>query len=213
MRILVADDDPSVRESLRRSLSFNGYDVTEAEDGAAALLAIAKDPPDALILDINMPVLDGLEACRRLRASGNDLPVLMLTARDDMRDRVLGLDAGADDYLPKPFALGRVAGSNTGALATRSRRRTAVPRLGLRFGDLIARSRRRAKSTGEIDDLTLTRTEFSLLELLITNPKRVLTRATSSTRSGATTFRRRRTRSRSTSDTCVERPKPTENLD
>ncbi len=105
VRILVADDDPSVRESLRRSLTFNGYDVTAVEDGAAALVEVASDCPDALILDINMPILDGLETCRRLRAAGNDLPVLMLTARDEVRDRVLGLDAGADDYLPKPFAL------------------------------------------------------------------------------------------------------------
>lgn len=175
VRILVADDDPSVRDSLRRSLSFNGYTVSEAEDGAAALLSIAQDPPDALILDINMPVLDGLEACRRLRASGNDLPVLMLTARDDIRDRVLGLDAGADDYLPKPFALEELL-ARMRALLRRSSSSDSRTGSVLAFADLSLDLDSREVTRGD-HRLTLTRTEFSLLELLMANPRRVLTRA------------------------------------
>ena len=106
MRILVVDDDRAVRESLRRSLSFNGYEVDLAADGAAAALGqIATTRPDALVLDVMMPRMGGLEACRALRATGDDVPILVLTARDAVADRVAGLDAGADDYLPKPFAL------------------------------------------------------------------------------------------------------------
>jgi len=105
MHILVVDDDQAVRDSLRRSLAFNGYEVELAADGLAALEAIAKRRPDAVVLDVMMPRLDGLETCRRLRSAGEDLPVLLLTARDAVPDRVAGLDAGADDYLPKPFAL------------------------------------------------------------------------------------------------------------
>ena len=105
MRILVVDDDRAVRESLRRSLSFNGYSVDLAQDGLEALDAIANDRPDALVLDVMMPRLDGLEVCRQLRSTGDDLPILVLTARDSVSERVAGLDAGADDYLPKPFAL------------------------------------------------------------------------------------------------------------
>lgn len=176
VKILVADDDPSVRESLRRSLAFNGYDVTAVEDGAAALLAIATDPPDALILDINMPVLDGLETCRRLRAAGNDLPVLMLTARDEVRDRVLGLDAGADDYLPKPFALEELL-ARLRALLRRAPAEEGASGSALRFGDLTLDIDSREAARGD-RRLTLTRTEFSLLELLLHNPKRVLSRAT-----------------------------------
>jgi len=105
VRILVVDDDPGVRDSLRRSLAFNGYEVELAEDGQQALTAIALRRPEAVILDVMMPGLDGLETCRRLRAAGEDIPVLMLTARESVADRVSGLDAGADDYLVKPFAL------------------------------------------------------------------------------------------------------------
>ena len=176
VRILVADDDPSVRESLRRSLTFNGYDVTAVEDGAAALVEVASDCPDALILDINMPVLDGLETCRRLRAAGNDLPVLMLTARDEVRDRVLGLDAGADDYLPKPFALEELL-ARLRALLRRTPSDNGPNGTALGFGDLtLDVNSREAKRGGR--SLTLTRTEFSLLELFLRNPKRVLSRAT-----------------------------------
>ena len=105
MRILVVDDDRAVRESLRRSLSFNGYSVELAQDGVEALEAIASDRPDAVVLDVMMPRLDGLEVCRQLRSTGDDLPILVLTARDTTSEKVAGLDAGADDYLPKPFAL------------------------------------------------------------------------------------------------------------
>ena len=105
MRILVVDDDRAVRESLRRSLSFNGYSVNLAEDGVEALEAITNERPDAVVLDVMMPRLDGLEVCRQLRSTGDDLPILVLTARDSVSERVSGLDAGADDYLPKPFAL------------------------------------------------------------------------------------------------------------
>lgn len=100
VRILVVDDDRAVRESLRRSLSFNGYSVDLAQDGVEALDAIANDRPDALVLDVMMPRLDGLEVCRQLRSTGDDLPILVLTARDSVSERVAGLDAGADDYLP-----------------------------------------------------------------------------------------------------------------
>ena len=105
VRILVVDDDRAVRESLRRSLAFNGYSVELAQDGREALDLIANDRPDALVLDVMMPRLDGLEVCRQLRSTGDDLPILVLTARDSVSERVAGLDAGADDYLPKPFAL------------------------------------------------------------------------------------------------------------
>src|ERR1700756_4622773 len=105
VRILVVDDDRAVRESLRRSLSFNGYSVSLAQDGLEALDAIARERPDAVVLDVMMPRLDGLEVCRQLRSTGDDLPILVLTARDSVSERVAGLDAGADDYLPKPFAL------------------------------------------------------------------------------------------------------------
>ena len=105
MRILVVDDDRAVRDSLRRSLTFNGYTVELAVDGLDALEKVAAARPDALVLDVMMPRLDGLEVCRRLRSTGDDLPILVLTARDSVSERVAGLDAGADDYLPKPFAL------------------------------------------------------------------------------------------------------------
>src|SRR2546421_1886878 len=105
MRILVVADAGGVRESLRRSLEFNGYKVELAGDGAQALERVIADRPDAMILDVMMPRLDGLEVARRLRSTGDDLPILVLTARDTVSDRVSGLDAGADDYLPKPFAL------------------------------------------------------------------------------------------------------------
>ena len=104
-RVLVVDDDKAVRESLRRSLEFNGYDVSLASDGAEALAGIAATAPDVVVMDVMMPRLDGLEATQALRSAGNDLPILVLTARDAVGDRVEGLDAGADDYLTKPFAL------------------------------------------------------------------------------------------------------------
>ncbi|HZZ46025.1 MAG TPA: response regulator transcription factor [Pseudonocardia sp.] len=177
MRILVVDDDRAVRESLRRSLAFNGYQVDLATDGQAALTAVTMARPDAMVLDVMMPRLDGLEVCRRLRGSGDDLPILVLTARDAVSDRVAGLDAGADDYLPKPFALEELLARLRALL----RRRTtdangldpdADP---LTFADLSLNPDTRDVRRGD-REISLTRTEFSLLELLLTNPRRVLTR-------------------------------------
>ena len=178
VRILVADDDPAVREALRRSLTFNGYQVDVAADGAEALAAIEAAVPDALVLDLNMPKVDGLEACRRLRASGSDLPVLMLTARDEVRDRVMGLDAGADDYLPKPFALEELL-ARLRALLRRTRTMDQGDGLSadvLNFADLtLEPGTREVTRAGR--SLSLTRTEFTLLETLMCHPRQVLTRA------------------------------------
>ncbi|NMK31275.1 response regulator transcription factor, partial [Staphylococcus capitis] len=135
MRILVVDDDRAVRESLRRSLSFNGYSVDLAEDGVDALNVIANDRPDALVLDVMMPKLDGLEVCRRLRSTGDDLPILVLTARDSVSERVAGLDAGADDYLPKPFALEELL-ARMRALLRRTTIDESADAATLSFGDL-----------------------------------------------------------------------------
>ena len=133
-RVLVVDDDRAVRESLRRSLEFNGYDVSLASDGAEALASIAGRLPDALDIDVMMPRLDGIETTKALRTAGNDLPILVLTARDSVGDRVEGLDAGADDYLAKPFALDELLARLRALL-----RRTTEPSTGLgriRFADL-----------------------------------------------------------------------------
>jgi two-component system, OmpR family, response regulator MprA len=178
MRILVVDDDRAVRDSLRRSLAFNGYQVELAHDGQQALDSIMTERPDALVLDVMMPRLDGLEVCRRLRSAGDDLPVLVLTAREAVSDRVAGLDAGADDYLAKPFALEELLARLRALL-----RRTSPDEPGreeypdpLRFADLSLDPVTREVRRGE-RPITLTRTEFSLLELLIANPRRVLTRS------------------------------------
>lgn len=175
MRILVADDDPAVRDSLRRSLAFNGYEVGTAPDGQAALDAVRDSRPDLLLLDVNMPTLDGLETCRRLRASGDDLPVLMLTARVEVGDRVLGLDVGADDYLAKPFALEELL-ARIRALLRRSRPLSddATGHV-LRFTDLELDLHARAARRGG-RDVQLTRTEFELLAVLMQHPRRVLSR-------------------------------------
>ncbi|SDS84245.1 response regulator transcription factor [Jiangella sp. DSM 45060] len=175
MRVLVVDDDPGVRESLRRSLAFNGYQIDLAGDGEEALRAISTDPPDAVVLDIMMPRLDGLATCRALRAAGNDLPILMLTARDEVSDRVSGLDAGADDYLPKPFALEELL-ARLRALLRRAAP-AADPSTGpqLRMGDLVLDPGTRDVTRGG-RAIRLTRTEFSLLELLLRHPRQVLTR-------------------------------------
>ena len=179
MRILVVDDDRSVRESLRRSLAFNGYQVELASDGLAALDAVTAQRPDAMVLDVMMPRLDGLEVCRRLRSGGDDLPILVLTARDAVSDRVAGLDAGADDYLPKPFALEELLARLRALL----RRRTpdesggaGGPSKQLQFADLTLDPDTRDVRRGD-RPISLTRTEFALLELLLANPRRVLTRA------------------------------------
>jgi two-component system response regulator MprA len=177
MRILVVDDDRAVRDSLRRSLAFNGYEVELASDGAEALEVVARARPDAVVLDVMMPRVGGLEACRRLRADGDDVPVLVLTARDAVGDRVAGLDAGADDYLTKPFALEELL-ARLRAL-TRRRPGTAQPPTGaqpLRFGDLaLDPATREVRRSGR--EIRLTRTEFDLLELLLRNPRQVLSRS------------------------------------
>jgi two-component system, OmpR family, response regulator MprA len=176
MRVLVVDDDPAVRESLRRSLSFNGYEVDVAGDGAEALARIGAQQPDALVIDVMMPRLDGLDATRALRSAGNDLPILVLTARDAVADRVDGLDAGADDYLTKPFALDELLARIRALL----RRHTpadedAEATEALRFADLsLDPATREVRRDGR--DISLTRTEFALLELFLRRPRRVLER-------------------------------------
>ncbi|MFD2417260.1 response regulator transcription factor [Amycolatopsis pigmentata] len=176
MRILVVDDDRAVRESLRRSLEFNGYQVELAGDGARALEMVVTDRPDAMILDVMMPRLDGLEVARRLRSTGDDLPILVLTARDTVSDRVSGLDAGADDYLPKPFALEELLARLRALL----RRAAPDAQAGadaekLTFADLTLDPGTREVRRGT-REISLTRTEFALLELFLSYPKHVLTR-------------------------------------
>ncbi|WP_043729693.1 response regulator transcription factor [Kutzneria sp. 744] len=172
MRVLVVDDEPAVRESISRSLRFEGYEVELAADGDSALKSQAARPSDALVLDVMMPVIDGLETCRRLRATGDRVPVLMLTARRAIGDRVAGLDAGADDYLVKPFALEELLARLRALL----RRTDTGGSEKLAFGDLelnvTARTVLRAERLIE-----LTRTEFDLLELLLRHPRRVLSRS------------------------------------
>ncbi|MGH3821956.1 MAG: response regulator transcription factor [Pseudonocardiaceae bacterium] len=179
MRILVVDDDRAVRESLRRSLQFNGYTVQLAGDGQQAMEVLAMQRPDAMVLDVMMPRVDGLEVCRRLRGTGDDLPILVLTARDAVSDRVAGLDAGADDYLPKPFALEELL-ARLRALLRRSppEGAGAVGTAGevLAFADLVLDEGTREVTRGE-RRISLTRTEFSLLELFLRHPRQVLTRS------------------------------------
>jgi two-component system response regulator MprA len=175
VRILVVDDDRAVRESLRRSLSFNGYTVDLAEDGVEALDAITNERPDALILDVMMPRMDGLEVCRQLRGTGDDIPILVLTARDTVSERVSGLDAGADDYLPKPFALEELL-ARLRALLRRTGPEEASENVLMTFGDLSLDPATREVHRGN-RPISLTRTEFALLEMLIANPRRVLTRS------------------------------------
>lgn len=176
MRILVVDDDPSVRESLRKSLAFNGYDVELAADGEQALESVGAMRPDALILDVMMPRLGGLEACRSLRESGDDVPILVLTARDAVADRVAGLDAGADDYLPKPFALEELLARLRALLRRTSPSAEADDTAELQFADLSLDTRTREVHRGD-RRVRLTRTEFALLELFLRHPRQVLERS------------------------------------
>ena len=184
MRILVVDDDAAVRDSLVRTLRFEGYQVDTAHDGQQALEAVAAEEPDAMILDVSMPRMDGLEACRRLRADGVVLPVLMLTARDSVGDRVAGLDAGADDYLVKPFALQELL-ARLRALLRRSaltvpadadRAASDERAEWLTFADVRLDRVTREVWRGD-RPLRLTRTEFSILEVFLRHPRQVLTRA------------------------------------
>lgn len=177
MKILVVDDEQAVRESLRRSLQFNGYDVVLANDGVEALEAIEAEGPDLTVLDVMMPRLDGLGVCRELRQSGYDRPILMLTARDGVSDRVAGLDAGADDYLPKPFALEELL-ARVRSLLRRARAdamRYSGEATELRFEDLILNEATRDVRRGD-RHISLTRTEFALLELFMRNSRTVLSR-------------------------------------
>jgi two-component system response regulator MprA len=177
MRILVVDDDRAVRESLRRSLEFNGYQVELASDGTQALETVVARRPDAMVLDVMMPRLDGLEVARRLRSTGDDLPILVLTARDTVSDRVSGLDAGADDYLPKPFALEELLARLRALLRRAGPDATPVQDAEvLSFAELTLDPGTREVRRGE-RSISLTRTEFTLLELFLTYPKHVLTRS------------------------------------
>ncbi|MFI9380328.1 response regulator transcription factor [Kutzneria sp. NPDC052558] len=172
MRVLVVDDEPAVRESISRSLRFEGYEVELAADGESALKFQAARPADAVVLDVMMPVIDGLETCRRLRATGDRVPVLMLTARRAVGDRVTGLDAGADDYLVKPFALEELLARLRALL----RRTDTGGSEKLTFGDLELNVTARTVLRGD-RLIELTRTEFDLLELLLRHPRRVLSRS------------------------------------
>ena len=173
--MLVVDDDKAVRESLRRSLEFNGYAVSLAADGAEALAGIGRIAPDVVVMDVMMPRLDGIEATKSLRKAGNDVPILVLTARDAVGDRVEGLDAGADDYLTKPFALQELLARLRALL------RRVVPSDGddaevLSFADLSMDLATREVHRGQ-RGMELTRTEFTLLEMFLRRPRRVLERS------------------------------------
>jgi two-component system, OmpR family, response regulator MprA len=167
-RLLVVDDDPDVRDSLGRALRCAGYAVTTAVHGADALDLLARRPVDLIVLDVLMPIVDGLDACRRLRERGDATPVLVLTARDTIDDRVAGLEAGADDYLVKPFAL-RELQARVRALLRRSQSRRDV----LGYADLTLDATTR-KVTRDGQEIALTRIEFGLLELLLRNAEQVL---------------------------------------
>jgi two-component system response regulator MprA len=173
MRVLVVDDELAVRESLRRALELEGYETELVADGGTALARLESgEAPDAIVLDVLMPGLDGLEVCRRLRGAGHAIPVLMLTARDSVGDRVAGLDAGADDYLTKPFALAELLARLRALLRRSGNGRSAL----LRFADLELDPGRRTAARGG-EPIELTRTEFNLLELFLLNPRQVLTRS------------------------------------
>ena len=172
--MLVVDDEPALREALQSSLEFEGYKVVTANDGQAALDEIARERYDAVLLDVMMPRLDGLTTCRRLRGAGNHVPVLMLTARDAVGDRVSGLDAGADDYLVKPFELDELL-ARVRALLRRGSFRSGAAETTLSFGDLRMDPATREVTRGA-RRLDLTRTEYLLLELFLTHPRQVLTR-------------------------------------
>ncbi len=170
MRILVVDDDRAVREALRRTLSLAGYDVESAEDGEQALEQMAQSMPDAVVLDVGLPGIDGLQVCERARRGGSRVPILMLTARDAVTDRIDGLDAGADDYMVKPFDIGELK-ARLRALLRRANPDADVGALS--FAELRLDQERHGAQVGE-NFVELTRTEYQLLELLMLNPRRVL---------------------------------------
>src|ERR671938_1417964 len=175
VRILVGDDARAVQGSLLHAVQLEGYDVELAADGSEALrrLAIPQDEPDAVVLDVLMPGIDGLEVCRRLRRRGRTVPVLMLTARDEVESRVAGLDAGADDYVVKPFALEELLARLRALLRRTTNGAGGGP---LHFADLeLDPGTREVRRDG--DAIELTRTEFALLELFMRNPRQVLTRS------------------------------------
>jgi two-component system, OmpR family, response regulator MprA len=170
VRILVVDDDRAVRDALRRALTLAGYEITPAENGEQALEQIARSVPDAVVLDIGLPGVDGLEVCRRVRMLGNRVPILMLTARDAVSDRIDGLDVGADDYMVKPFDVGELKARLRALL------RRANPQADgevLSFAEVMLDADRHGAQVGE-RFVELTRTEYQLLELLMLNPRRVL---------------------------------------
>jgi two-component system response regulator MprA len=171
-RILVVEDDRSVREAVERALTFEGYEVLTARDGAEALSVVMNEKPDVIVLDVMMPHIDGLEAARRIRARGDRTPILMLTARETVSDRVAGLDAGADDYLVKPFALEELLARLRALLRRSQGTGTEVHTV----GDLVMNNATREVRRGDAV-LPLTKTEFDLLELLMQNPGIVLNRS------------------------------------
>jgi len=172
-RVLVVEDDGAVRRAVERALTFEGYDVVTARDGAEALAVVLNDDIEAIVLDVMMPIVDGLEACRRIRARGDTTPILILTARTEVSDRVAGLDAGADDYLMKPFALEELL-ARLRALLRRSSGAVAEV---MKIGDLVMDTGSRVVRRGDVV-LDLTKTEFDLLELLMSNAGLVLDRDT-----------------------------------
>ncbi|MET9372561.1 response regulator transcription factor [Streptomyces sp. NPDC003035] len=177
-RILIVDDEPAVREALRRSLAFEGYGTEEAVDGVDALARMESYAPDLVVLDIQMPRMDGLTAARRIRASGSTVPILMLTARDTVGDRVTGLDAGADDYLVKPFELDELFARIRALLRRSSYAAAGEPQPEgdvLGFADLRMDVATREVTRGG-RPVELTRTEFTLLEMFLAHPRQVLTR-------------------------------------
>jgi len=170
VRILVVDDDRAVREALRRTLTLAGYEVHLAEDGEAALEQIAQAVPDAVVLDVGLPGIDGLEVCRRVRRAGSRVPILILTARDAVADRIDGLDVGADDYMVKPFDVGELQ-ARLRALLRRANPQDDPDVLS--FAELRLDPDRHGAQVGE-SFVELTRMEYQLLELLMLNPRRVL---------------------------------------
>jgi two-component system response regulator MprA len=171
MRLLVVEDDTGLRDVLRRALSLAGYEVRLSGDGAEALAEVSRSVPDAVVLDVGLPDIDGLQVCRMLRREGNRVPVLMLTARDAVSDRIDGLDAGADDYLVKPFDIDELK-ARLRALLRRARGDSELDGA-LSFDELRLDPARHGVSVGE-EFVELTRTEYQLLELMMLNPRRVL---------------------------------------